>query len=81
MTLNILLGCDYLLDDGHINKDVGILVGFPVRQLLSGNIQPYFNNTKCNDRRTSRCNVNCHHAVTVYQSGHGWSPQNKGKRL
>jgi len=81
--INVVLGCDYLKDNGHIDIDTGIfgILNEKLRQVHKGIILPAFNNTQCSNRRTSKCDVNCHKAVTVYQVGSHWSPQQKGKRM
>jgi hypothetical protein len=82
--INIRLGCNYLLIEGHIRKDFGMFMSFisePITKLLSGKILPVSNNTQCLDRRSGKCSINCYKACTVYQVGHSWSPQNIGKRM
>ncbi len=81
--INITLGCDYLKDNGHIDINAGIfgVLTEELKQVHKGIILPAINNTSCSHRRTKHCNVNCHKAVTVYQTGHHWSPLTKGRRM
>jgi len=82
--INILLGCNYLLTDGHIRKDFGMFMSFisePLIKLLSGKILPVSNNTACLNHKGEKCSVDCYKAVTVYQVGCHWSPQQKGKMM
>ncbi len=84
MNVNVVLGCNYLRSYGHVDIDAGIF-GALTDEVLNfiklGKILPVRNNTACKDRGTSNCSVNCPNAVTVYQVGHHWSPQQKGKRM
>jgi len=79
--VNVTLGCDYLKSNGHINIDGGIFgcLEEKLRQVYRGLVLPAMNNTQCPDRKGGKCSVNCSQAVTVYQVGCHWSPQQKGK--
>jgi len=82
--VNVALGCDYLTDNGHVDIDAGIfgaLTEEVLRPVRKGIVLPVKNNTACKCRKTSKCSVNCPRAITVYQVGHHWSPQQKGKRM
>lgn len=82
--VNIALGCNYLTDNGNIDIDAGIFGALTeeiLTPVLKGIILPAINNTACKYRRTRKCDVNCPKAVTVFQCGTHWSPQNRGKRM
>lgn len=82
--INIALGCNYLKDNGHIDETFGIfgVLEEAFTPVLRGIILPAKNNTECRmTRGTKICDVNCYKAVTVYQVGSKWSPQNKGKMM
>lgn len=81
--INITLGCNYLKDNGHIDETFGMfgILEEKLTPVLKGIILPAKNNTACKCRNTKRCNVNCYKAVTVFQTGSHWSPQNKGKMI
>ncbi len=82
-SINIVLGCNYLKDNGHIDIDAGIfgILEEKLNPVLKGIVIPAKNNTACKCRMTKKCNVNCHKAVTVYQIGSHWSPLQKGKMM
>jgi len=79
--VNVTLGCDYLINNGHIDIDGGIFGFFEekLKQVYKGIVLPVMNNTQCLYRKGGKCSVDCPRAVTVYQVGGHWSPRQKGK--
>lgn len=85
MNVNVVLGCDYLRSHGHVDIDAGIfgaLTDEVLRLIKVGKALPVRNNTACEHRgKGKKCSIECPNAVTVYQVGGHWSPQQCGKRM
>lgn len=79
----ITLGCDKILENGHIDVDEGIfgVLDEKLIRIKSGNIIPASENTSCKCRRTPRCNIDCPSSVYGIVAGGKISYRNTNKRM
>lgn len=79
----ITLGCNNVLNDGHINSNGGIfgVLDESFRRVKTGNIIPAKDNTSCKCRRTKKCNMDCKYSIYGIKSGCKISYRQVGKRM
>ncbi len=82
-TLNVVIGCDYIRNNGSIDETFGMfgVLDEAFTKVKTGNIVPAHNNTRCAYRRTKLCNMDCKSAVYGIQCGGKISFRNKGKTM
>lgn len=79
----VTLGCDRILEEGHIDIDAGIfgVLEEKLTRIKTGEIIPARINTSCKCRLTSKCNIDCTNAVHCIVAGGKVSYRKIGKRM